>query len=251
MLLRLDLLSLATFSLSTVWSLVELPLASAQLVNVTIDDTFGDQLTGTTITYLPPDVWKLGQDCSDCFAKLDQTKVSNGTWHDGTFSAVAENNGPANRLLTATVTFQGTQPRSLNLVTRDMIGPASASFSGGTRDWKSCFQLQTSLSIVHDRFGDILGGAILPSVVARVVYLVYTLPFASSFPLSSWEIPCYRYLWLGSQTVQCAHICTDAAEHVHIPITMLGSQKENVSWDTCREEVYQEYITSYELTPDG
>ena len=35
-------------------------LAAAARVNVTIDDTYGDFLTGNQIVYNPPGVWKLG-----------------------------------------------------------------------------------------------------------------------------------------------------------------------------------------------
>ncbi|KAI0771009.1 hypothetical protein BD413DRAFT_72508 [Trametes elegans] len=79
--------------------------ASAALVNVTIDDTFGDQATGNQITYGPPGVWKAGQNCTDCTAKVDPAQVSNGTWHDGTFSTVVENNSPPGQILTAAVSF--------------------------------------------------------------------------------------------------------------------------------------------------
>ena len=107
MLLPLDLLSLAVLTLS---SLAELPLSSAVLANLTIDDTLGDHFFGTQIEYSPPGVWKVGQDCTDCTARIDPSQTLSETWHDGTFSPVAENGGGANELLTATVSFEGAHP---------------------------------------------------------------------------------------------------------------------------------------------
>ncbi|KAG6902982.1 hypothetical protein C0995_008555 [Termitomyces sp. Mi166 len=65
-------------------SLISLSLAA--LVNVTVDDTYGDPETGNNITYLPPDQWNDGPTCGWCPSQddLDRTMILNGTWHDGT-----------------------------------------------------------------------------------------------------------------------------------------------------------------------
>ncbi|KAI0757342.1 hypothetical protein C8Q80DRAFT_1091069 [Daedaleopsis nitida] len=102
--LPIDLLSLA---FATAWFSANTPFAFATLVNVTIDDTLGDERTGAQIVYEPPDVWKVGQNCIDCTAKLDQSQLQNGTWHEGTLSAISESAGVANQPLTATAAFEG------------------------------------------------------------------------------------------------------------------------------------------------
>lgn len=82
-----------------------LPITLANLINVTIDDRFGDEKTGTKIIYSPPDAWNMGEQCSGCTARPDSTQAYMGTspdlkndhciwtssvkilgtWHDGTF----------------------------------------------------------------------------------------------------------------------------------------------------------------------
>ncbi|KAI0735581.1 hypothetical protein C8Q76DRAFT_581238, partial [Earliella scabrosa] len=124
MLLPLDLLSLAVLTLS---SLAELPLASAVLANLTIDDTLGDHFFGTQIEYNPPGVWKVGQDCTDCTARIDPSQTLSGTWHDGTFSPVAENGGGANELLTATVSFEGVAVYVFCIVAHTLRSPVGRS----------------------------------------------------------------------------------------------------------------------------
>jgi hypothetical protein len=46
----------------------------AALVNVTIDDTFGDPKTGAQVTY-SPDGWNNGTNCSGCTAHPDVSHV--------------------------------------------------------------------------------------------------------------------------------------------------------------------------------
>ncbi|KAI0323265.1 hypothetical protein GY45DRAFT_695812 [Cubamyces sp. BRFM 1775] len=79
-------------------------LVSATLVNITIDDTYGDESNGKQITYSsedPKSPWHLGQSCTGCAVHLDPTHVYDGTWHDSTHEAESE------ELLTATVGFEG------------------------------------------------------------------------------------------------------------------------------------------------
>ncbi|EMD41430.1 hypothetical protein CERSUDRAFT_89995 [Gelatoporia subvermispora B] len=83
-----------------------IPNLYCKSVNVTIDDTYGDPVTGTKFTYSDVE-WKPGQNCSGCLAQPDPKQARNGTWHDATFNAqpgyVPEPNVPLN----ATVTFNG------------------------------------------------------------------------------------------------------------------------------------------------
>ncbi|KAL4260900.1 hypothetical protein AB1N83_008823 [Pleurotus pulmonarius] len=85
-----------------------LTFVDATLVNVTIDDTFGDQFYTSfpqyTHPFLPPHehpyarypkyipntntvppVWKPGPMCTDCGVNLDPGQVMNGTWYDGSW----------------------------------------------------------------------------------------------------------------------------------------------------------------------
>ncbi|TFK34067.1 hypothetical protein BDQ12DRAFT_764476 [Crucibulum laeve] len=59
--------------------------AQAILVNVTVDDSGINPLTGQPIIYNPPGVWNLGANCTACTAKIDNRDMQNGTWHDSTF----------------------------------------------------------------------------------------------------------------------------------------------------------------------
>ena len=77
----------------------------AALVNVTVDDTYGNQATGDVIQYAPDGVWNLGQECPACSAQPNPEQIYFGTWHDGTFS-VNSLTAP-DQLLTATLVFEG------------------------------------------------------------------------------------------------------------------------------------------------
>lgn len=58
-------------------------VGNAARTNRTIDDTYGDSVTGALPTYTPPVDWTAGQNCSDCLvAPRDLSQVLNGTWHD-------------------------------------------------------------------------------------------------------------------------------------------------------------------------
>ncbi|KAI0651454.1 hypothetical protein C8Q79DRAFT_899452 [Trametes meyenii] len=83
------------------------PFAAATLVNVTIDDTFGDESNGNKISYQPESAWNVGQDCPACTAKPDVSQVFNGSWHDTTF------NGSSNTPLIAEVAYWTTSQKSV------------------------------------------------------------------------------------------------------------------------------------------
>jgi hypothetical protein len=57
----------------------------ATLVNRTIDDQFGDPITGRTPTYSPEDKWMQGATCKVCWARPDKHSAFNGTWHESTY----------------------------------------------------------------------------------------------------------------------------------------------------------------------
>ncbi|KAJ7585677.1 hypothetical protein C8J56DRAFT_788566 [Mycena floridula] len=82
--------------------------ASAVLVNVTIDDTFGDPTTGNKIQYSPPSSWNLGGDCNGCSAYPSAAQAYLHTWQDGTFNKDSGSNPNPNQVLLATVPFTGT-----------------------------------------------------------------------------------------------------------------------------------------------
>jgi hypothetical protein len=57
---------------------------SATQVNVTVDDTDGDDVTGVLPVYQPSDKWAQGP-CGGCGVQLvDPKQAFKGTWHDAT-----------------------------------------------------------------------------------------------------------------------------------------------------------------------
>lgn len=71
-------------------------VATARLVNPTIDDEHGDSVTGVKPTYGPTSNWAQGSTCTGCF--LTPNKVVNvsrafdGTWHDSTYTPETQGN---------------------------------------------------------------------------------------------------------------------------------------------------------------
>ncbi|KAH9930957.1 uncharacterized protein B0H18DRAFT_119889 [Fomitopsis serialis] len=57
-------------------------LVSAGQVNRTIDDTYGDLVTGLLPTYTSN--WNPGQGCSGCAVQPSKSEAYAGTWHDTT-----------------------------------------------------------------------------------------------------------------------------------------------------------------------
>lgn len=80
--------------------------ASCALVNVTIDDTFGDEFFGTLVTYTPPTQWQSGQSCNSCMAQPDARQAFDGTWTESDFVPAMDGTTlvPKNN---ATVSFNG------------------------------------------------------------------------------------------------------------------------------------------------
>lgn len=89
--------------------LIQCTLAS--LVNVTIDDTFGDPQTGALVIYSPASAWENGtRACSTaCVARPDPDKLYNGTWHETTTFIPDSGDSKADKhqMSSASVTFNG------------------------------------------------------------------------------------------------------------------------------------------------
>ncbi|KAI5117134.1 hypothetical protein M0805_008253 [Coniferiporia weirii] len=66
---------------------VYLELSRGVLVNRTVDDQFGDSVTGVPPTYEGPsmDGWTQGSTCGTCKAQPDPYLAFQGTWHDSTW----------------------------------------------------------------------------------------------------------------------------------------------------------------------
>lgn len=85
-----------------------LHIAVAALVNVTIDDTFGDPETGAQVTYLPAGAWSAGsqsQSCPTCVVHPATNQLYDGTWHESSYNASLEN--VSNEIPSASVSFNG------------------------------------------------------------------------------------------------------------------------------------------------
>ncbi|EIW63921.1 uncharacterized protein TRAVEDRAFT_78728, partial [Trametes versicolor FP-101664 SS1] len=89
--------------------LVSLPMAAARLVNRTIDDEYGDSVTGVKPVYGPSSDptgnWIQGLTCVHCTMLpekvIDISQTFNGTWHDSTYH-------PGNPDHTINAPFSGT-----------------------------------------------------------------------------------------------------------------------------------------------
>ncbi|KAH9930963.1 uncharacterized protein B0H18DRAFT_952965 [Fomitopsis serialis] len=92
----------------------------------TIDDTYGDSVTGATPTYLDTNCWNKGPGCSVCVAQPDPSQAHNGTWHDTQSSTC--NNVFINSPTVHTVSFAFTGPEiKITNLTFDLDGETSAS----------------------------------------------------------------------------------------------------------------------------
>ena len=66
------------------------PKVAAAIVNATIDDQRGDSVTGSQVTYYPPDVWN-DQTCGKkCSIILDASQAFNGTYIAATYDPAQE-----------------------------------------------------------------------------------------------------------------------------------------------------------------
>ncbi|KAL0955662.1 hypothetical protein HGRIS_001889 [Hohenbuehelia grisea] len=95
-------------------------LSLASLVNVTVDDVFGDPESGSHIVY-SSEAWNDGRNCSGCAAKPESSKVFQGTWTDSSFDGSRET-----VLQNATLGFSGTAVYVFCVV--DILGSTDISF---------------------------------------------------------------------------------------------------------------------------
>lgn len=74
----------------------------AVLVNRTIDDQFGDPITGIMPVYSPEANWQQGATCGGCWAQPSKYMTFDGTWHDSTYFVTS--GGPPHSI---TIPFNG------------------------------------------------------------------------------------------------------------------------------------------------
>ncbi|KAI0347309.1 hypothetical protein BDW22DRAFT_1425354 [Trametopsis cervina] len=82
-------------------------------VNYTIDDQYGDEITGRLVEYSPASRWSQGNGCAGCAAKPDPNSTFRNTWHDGSFSP-----GRDIQPLTLTFKFNGTGVYLFNVLNK-------------------------------------------------------------------------------------------------------------------------------------
>ncbi|KAK0492958.1 hypothetical protein EDD18DRAFT_1289886 [Armillaria luteobubalina] len=88
------------------------PIVSGQLINHTIDDTLGDELTGFKVQYSPGSqplnasalVWKNALQCADCGITPDRSLSMNGTWTGATYNPISN---PSLKNMSAELRFHG------------------------------------------------------------------------------------------------------------------------------------------------
>ncbi|KAK0470963.1 hypothetical protein IW261DRAFT_1671730 [Armillaria novae-zelandiae] len=84
------------------------PVVSGQLMNHTIDDTLGDEVTGFKVQYSPLNasapVWKNAMQCADCGIIPDRSSAMNGTWTGATYNPISN---PALKNMSAELKFHG------------------------------------------------------------------------------------------------------------------------------------------------
>lgn len=95
-----------------------LRLSAARSMNRTIDDEFGDIITGSLPQYYPSDRWSQGALCANCSAKLDSSRVAYHSWHDTT-------QDPRHTTHSVTVRFTGVAVYVYNALANDQPGVAT------------------------------------------------------------------------------------------------------------------------------
>ncbi|EJD06284.1 uncharacterized protein FOMMEDRAFT_166512 [Fomitiporia mediterranea MF3/22] len=96
-----------------------------KLVNVTIDDTYGDPITGNQIVYSPSSAWQQGNGCGPCTAKPSPSSNAwMGTWHDATFNPNDTSvNNAIGQIINASVEFFGAAVYVNCILTRSASSP--------------------------------------------------------------------------------------------------------------------------------
>ncbi|ETW82926.1 hypothetical protein HETIRDRAFT_426400 [Heterobasidion irregulare TC 32-1] len=101
-------------------SFLHFACAAAKLVNVTIDDSGKDPVTGALIQYLPNSTFWHGsaEICNTCAAHPDPAQAFDGTWHDSAFHPTSSNTVTA-----AYVPFTGTAIYVFCIITHTSSSP--------------------------------------------------------------------------------------------------------------------------------
>lgn len=86
-------------SFLTTFCLLSSRTASAKIINRTIDDYYGDSVTGLQPVYDQGE-WNYGPTCSKCTARPEPADTFMSSWHDSTTS-------PANDIISVTLNFTG------------------------------------------------------------------------------------------------------------------------------------------------
>ncbi|KAI0652612.1 hypothetical protein C8Q79DRAFT_938586 [Trametes meyenii] len=105
--------ALLTINIFVIFMLLRgVSVAKGTLVNRTIDDAWGDSITGASPVYFPDGGFAQGSVCRTCNISpklVDISKVFDGTWHDTT-----HHSGDATQVITAT--FTGTAVYVFNII---------------------------------------------------------------------------------------------------------------------------------------
>ena len=86
----INFISMRFLQCRLVFAFLLIPSVLSVLINVTIDDTFADPLTGYHFDYSPATSWSIGANCDGCSALPDSSQVYDKTWHTGTFVSSQE-----------------------------------------------------------------------------------------------------------------------------------------------------------------
>ena len=81
-------------------SALHLAQALGSVLNVTVDDQYGDPTTGLSVLYSPSSKWEDGQSCDNCTAQPNATNAYMQTWKIGTYT-------PGEDVLQASFSFTG------------------------------------------------------------------------------------------------------------------------------------------------
>jgi hypothetical protein len=88
------------------WYITVFPSIFA-LVNVTVDNKYGDPRTGNQFVYSPNGAWMDGPGCTTCQAQPDPSLAYDHTWIEGFFSPQVSSNPFPDTVMTASINFTG------------------------------------------------------------------------------------------------------------------------------------------------
>jgi len=107
------LLCSLSFLMHFLWvAFVHFPVILAALVNVTVDNKFGDPRTGAQFSYSPNGAWFDEPGCATCSAHPNPAYAYDRTWIEGTFTQPGSGAFPG-VVLNASINFTGESPQTL------------------------------------------------------------------------------------------------------------------------------------------